>query len=89
MMLDIPEFEKPLEGSARFEHDAESFLVFAEYKRGPVVFFIDSMGKMIKVDTKTNIEGHVEFKVPTYEQMKLATDLIVDYTSPLSFEVRT
>jgi len=86
VMLAIPEFEKPFEGHAKFEYSADSFLVFTEYKRGPVVFFFDSMGKMAKVDTKTNIEGHVEFKVPTYEQMKLATDMVIDFTSAENFE---
>lgn len=89
MMLDIPEFEKPFEGCAKFETNADSFLVFAEYKRGSTVFFLDTMGKMVKAGTKTNIEGHVEFKVPTYEQVKLATDLDVDYASLMNFEVRT
>ena len=88
IMLAVPQFGESFEGLAKFEHGIDSFSAAAEYKRGPAVFSVESAGKMVMADTKSNIQGHVQVKIPSYEQVKFSTSSVADYSSPMDFQVR-
>lgn len=84
-----PKWGQNIDGTLNLEVSRDSFRASSKYQRGSNLITVESVGKISRQGSKTNVDGFVELKAPKtwLQQSKIAVVSAYDITDIRNFDV--